>query len=122
VKALIANAPAFNPAGLQSQIGDLDNRVDALEEFAADASDRIARANRRASSGTAAAMAMGGAVIFPDSPLTFTGGFSTYEGAYAAALQVNAMIAPKAAVNIGVAKGFNKEGKTGARVAFSFGL
>ena len=31
------------------------------------------------------------------------------------------MVSPNAAFNAGVAKGFNKDGKVGARVGFTFG-
>jgi hypothetical protein len=39
----------------------------------------------------------------------------TYRGAYAGAIQIGAMVSPNPAFNAGIAKGFNKGGKVGAR-------
>jgi hypothetical protein len=50
-----------------------------------------------------------------------TGNLGTYGGAVAGALQIGAMVSESAAVNAGVAKGFNRDGKVGARVGFTFG-
>ena len=99
----------------------LDGRVDTLELVALDFGDDLRRVDRRASAGTATAIALGGNAFLPDKKFNLTGNMGLYRGAYAGAIQVGAMISPNAAVNAGVAKGFNRGGKVGARVGFTFG-
>ena len=48
-------------------------------------------------------------------------GLSWRELAVAGAIQMGAMVSDSVAVNAGVAKGFNKDGKLGGRVGFTFG-
>jgi len=59
--------------------------------------------------------------FLPDEQFNVTANMGVYAGAVAGALQVGAMVSPNAAVNAGVAKGFNKNGKVGARAAVTFG-
>ncbi len=69
----------------------------------------------------AVAIALSGNSFLPGKQFNVTGNVGTYRGAYAAALQVGAMVSESAAVNAGIAKGFNRDGKVGARVGFTFG-
>ena len=102
-------------------VAGLDSRVDTLELLALDFDDRLDRVDERASAGTAVAIAMGGNTLIPGKQFSLTGNVGTYRGAHAAALQIGAMIGENAAFNAGVATGFNKGGKFGARAGFTFG-
>ena len=66
--------------------------------------------------------AMCGATIFPDRPATLTANLGTYGGAVAGSMQLNALVKPNLALNAGLATGFNKRGKVGARFGLSIGL
>ena len=59
---------------------------------------------------------------FDEGLFSLTGNVGTYRGAHAAALQIGAMIGENASFNAGIATGFNKGGKFGARAGFSFGF
>ena len=87
----------------------------------ADLEGRIDRVDRRASAGTATAIALSGNSFLPGKSFNLTGNLGTYRGAHAGALQIGAMVSESAAINAGVAKGFNKGGKVGARVGFTIG-
>ena len=90
-----------------------------LEDIAIN--NRIDDANDRAASGSAVAIAMGGAMFLPDKTFNLTGNMGLYRGAWAGAMNVGAMISPNAAINAGIGAGFNKKGKVGARAGFTFG-
>jgi hypothetical protein len=60
-------------------------------------------------------------MFLPGKTFNLTGNVGAYRGAVAAALQFGAMVSENAAVNAGIAKGFNKNGKTGLRAGFTFG-
>ena len=47
-----------------------------------------------------------------------SGNVGSYRGAYAGALNFGALVNESVALNAGVAKGFNKGGKVGARVLY----
>ena len=64
---------------------------------------------------------MSGNAFLPGMKFNLTGNVATYGGAHAAAIQMAAMVSPRAAINAGVATGFNKGGKTAVRVGFTFG-
>ena len=102
-------------------VSGLDTRVDALESLALDFDDRLDRVDDRASAGTAVAIALGGNGFIPGKQFNITGNVGTYRGASAGALQIGAMIGENMAVNAGIATGFNKGGKVGARAGITFG-
>jgi hypothetical protein len=94
-------------ADLQDAVVVLDNHIDNVDE--------------RASSGTAVAIAMGGATFLPNTSFNLTGNVGYYRKAWAGALNLGALVSPNAAVNAGVGFGFNHGGKVGARAGFTFG-
>jgi trimeric autotransporter adhesin len=83
--------------------------------------NRIRRADRRASGGTAVAIAMGGAMFLPDKTFNLTGNLGLYRSKLAGAVNLGALIGSSAAFNAGVGSGFNHNGKVGARAGFTFG-
>ena len=76
----------------------------------------------RAAAGTAAAVALSGGMFLPGKSFNLTGNVGAYRGAVAAALQVGALVSDNAAVNAGLAHGFNKGGKTALRAGFTLGF
>ena len=108
-------------SALQATDAALDSRVDALELIATDLDERIERVDDRASAGTAAAVALSGAMFLPGKSFNLTGNVGTYRGAHAAALQFGALVSGNVAVNAGIGHGFNKGGKTALRAGFTIG-
>jgi len=106
---------------LQAADAALDTRVDTLELIATDLDERIGKVDDRASAGTAAAVALSGAMFLPGKTFNLTGNVGSYRGAHAAALQFGALVSDNVAVNAGVAHGFNKGGKTALRAGFTIG-
>lgn len=111
-----------------TQISDLqaadvafDSRIGALELLAGDLDERIGKVDDRASAGTAAAVALSGAMFLPGKSFNLTGNIGTYRGARAAAVQFGALVGNNVALNAGIAKGFNKGGKTALRAGFTIG-
>ena len=109
-------------AGLQAFDVAVGNRVGTLESDVDNLDNRIDRFGKRLSSGTATAIALSGGAFLPDKQFNVTANMGVYGGAVAGALQVGAMVSPNAAVNAGVAKGFNKNGKIGARAGVTLGF
>ena len=66
--------------------------------------------------------ALVGGSLLPGKKFNLTANVGTYGGAYAGALQVGAMVSESVATNAGVAKGFNRDGKTAARAGFTLGF
>lgn len=108
-------------SALQAADMALDSRVDTLELLAAELDDRIGDVDDRASAGTAAAVALSGAMFLPGKSFNLTGNVGTYRGAHAAALQFGALVSDRVALNAGIAHGFNKGGKTALRAGFTIG-
>jgi len=108
-------------SALQAADTLLDTRVDTLELIASGLDDRIDRIDDRASAGTAAAVALSGAMFLPGKTFNLTGNVGTYRGAHAAALQFGALVSDNVAINAGVAHGFNRGGKTALRAGFTIG-
>jgi len=99
----------------------LDARIDALGGRVDEIDSRLDRMEDHVRSGTAVALAMGGAAFLSDMKFNLTANVATYGGAHAGAMQVGALINPHVAINAGVASGFNKYGKTAARAGVTFG-
>jgi autotransporter adhesin len=106
---------------LQAADTAFDTRIDALEALAVGFDEDLDRIDDRASAGTAAAVALSGAMFLPGKSFNLTGNVGTYRGAHAAALQFGALVSDNVAVNAGIAHGFNKGGKTALRAGFTFG-
>ena len=120
-----AEALLFTPAGVTPVIGEDVRqliRVTSLEAFQAQTSLTLADLDREIDGSTAVAVAMSGNAFMPGHDVNLTGNIGTYNGAVAASLQLGVMLSPNAAVNVGVSTGFNKGGKTAARVGFTLGL
>jgi hypothetical protein len=99
----------------------LGDRVSALEAVTADLDDRFDRAGNRADAGTATAVALSGAMFLPGKTFNLTGNVGAYHGAVAGALQIGALVSDTVAVNAGIAKSFNKGGRTAMRAGFTLG-
>lgn len=106
---------------LQAADAAFDTRVDTLELLATDLDERIGKVDDRASAGTAAAVALSGAMFLPGKTFNLTGNVGSYRGAHAAALQFGALVGANVAINAGVAHGFNKGGKTALRAGITLG-
>ena len=103
-----------NVAANSAAIGTLNTQVTHL-------GDAIERLDSSGRAGTATAIALSGNAFLPDQKFNLTGNVATYRGAYAAALQVGALLTPHVAVNAGVSTGLNKNGKAAGRVGFTLG-
>lgn len=108
-------------AALQASDATQNNRLTTLEAASISIGDQIDRVADRAAGGTAVAIALGGNAFLPGKNFNLTGNVGVYRSKVAAALQLGAMIGPNAALNAGVATGFNHDGKVGARAGFTFG-
>jgi hypothetical protein len=114
-------AQATQISALQAADMAFDSRIDTLELLAAELDDRIGKVDDRASAGTAAAVALSGAMFLPGKSFNLTGNVGTYRGAHAAAVQFGALVSDRVALNAGIAHGFNKGGKTALRAGFTIG-
>ena len=121
VAAGTSSTDAVNFAQLSvfvSQMGSVDGRLGQLES-------KFDRLSQLQKSSTAVAVAMGGAVLLPDSSFSLTTNVATnvatYYDAHAGALQLNALVSKRVAFNAGIATGFNKQGKTAGRVGITIG-
>ena len=99
----------------------LDGRVDALETITANLDERFDDVADRSDAGTAAAVALSGAMFLPGKSFNLTGNVGAYRGAVAGAIQLGALVSDMVALNAGVAHGFNKGGKTAIRAGFTLG-
>ena len=101
-------------SALETQVGLLGGRVDTLS-FRLDDLDQSTRG------GIAAAMAMGGMMVVPDSDVSVSLNASTYRGEQGFAGGITARIAPRIYV-AGAVTGSTTRNSTGGRVGVSFGL
>jgi autotransporter adhesin len=128
VAAGVATTDAINVGQLNTALASVGADLTAIENDIIDLQDTdillgdaIRRIDRRASAGTAVAIAMGGNAYLPNSRISFTGNVGYYRKAWAAALNLGALISDGAAFNAGIGYGFNRGGKLGARAGFTFG-
>lgn len=105
----------------QSAIGLLDDRVTSLEAFAFNLEDSLSDINREIDGSTAVAVALSGGTFLPNKRFNITANVGGYDGAWAGAIQANALISDNVALNAGVATGFNRGGQTAVRGGVSFG-
>jgi trimeric autotransporter adhesin len=117
-----------------SQLFATNSRVSALEALNLNASSQIAGLqsglnslegqltlnNRQANGGIAAALALGGAAIVPDSNVSMSFNLSTYRGQQGFSGSAIGKVAPKVYVSGGFA-GSTVKGSTGGRVGVTFG-
>ena len=99
----------------------ISNRIDGVSGRVAALENNMARLDNKIASGTAVAVAMGGAAFLPDTHFNLTANVASYEGARAGSLQLGALISSHVALNAGVAGGFNRGGKTAVRVGVTLG-
>ncbi|WP_265562197.1 YadA-like family protein [Sphingomicrobium arenosum] len=104
-----------------AMLDDHESRIVALENVTFNLGETLGRLDEEIDGSTAVAVAMTGNALIPGKQFAMTGNVGTYNGAWAASLQLGAMVAKDMAVNAGIATGFNKGGKTGARVGFTLG-
>jgi autotransporter adhesin len=97
-----------------AQFGALSNRVDGLEF-------ELGQVDHRTSAGIAAAMALGGTTIVPDSNLSVSFNAAAFRGEQGYSGSIVARVAPKIYVSGGIA-GSSQKKSTGARVGVAFGL
>ncbi|MEP2139214.1 MAG: YadA-like family protein, partial [Erythrobacter sp.] len=100
--------------GLSNSVLALDGRVSGLEFQLQDVEERL-------TGGIAAAMALGGQMIVPDSTVSFSLNASTFQGEQGFAGSVSARLAEKVYISAGVA-GSTASDSTGGRVGVAFGF
>ncbi len=122
VNAGVAATDAVNVSQLNAAVAGVAVDLSGLEAMDEILAGRIGDVDDRSRSGTAVAIAMGGAAFLPDKRFNLTGNVGTYRGAWAGAMNFGAMVGSNAAINAGVGAGFNKKGKVGARVGFTLGF
>jgi trimeric autotransporter adhesin len=108
----------------EDQISNLQSSQEVIDSIVANQGQQIAtlgRGLKQANGGIAAAMALGGTMIVPDSPLSVSFNLSTYRGSQGYSGSVAARVTPKIYISGGVA-GSTVKGSTGGRVGISFGL
>ena len=102
-------------------IAALGGRVTTLEALAVDFDNRLDRLDNEVAAAGAVASALSGAAFIPGKGFNITGNVATYDGAYAGAILIGALIGDNMAFTAGVSHGFNKGGKTAARAGITFG-
>jgi trimeric autotransporter adhesin len=102
---------------LQSGQALIDDNVAALQTGQV----ALGRGLRQANGGIAAAMAMGGTMIVPDSNISLNFNLATYRGQQGFSGAVAARVTPKVYISGGFA-GSTVKGSTGARVGVAFGF
>lgn len=103
------------------QFAALDGRVNALQSGLSDMSFRLDSLDESTSGGIAAAMALGGTMIVPDSNISVTLNGSTYRGEQGFAGSVAARVADRVYISGGIA-GSTAKNSTGGRVGVAFGF
>ena len=100
---------------------DFDGRITALETRTDGLSQRISLIDRQANGGIAAAMAMSGAMIVPDSTMSLSFNLATYGGQRGFSTAFVGRLSEKVYFSGGIA-GSSVKGTTGARVGFAIGF
>ncbi|NWP10104.1 YadA-like family protein, partial [Escherichia coli] len=99
---------------INGQFDTLNNRVNALETA-------TAHGFRRADGGVAAAMALSGTMIVPDSTVSVSFNLATYRGEQGFSGAVAIRAAPRVYLS-GAVAGSTVKGSTGGRVGMAFGF
>jgi autotransporter adhesin len=123
VNAGVLGTDAVNVNQLNAATAGLAADITALEAADVILANRIDDVDDKARSGTAIAIAMGGAAFLPEKKFNVSGNLGFYRGAYAGALNVNVLIGDNLAINGGLGLGFNRggNGDLGGRVGATFG-
>lgn len=120
------SAPSYSIAGgnysnvgsalsaVDSQLNILDNRIDTLQS-------NVNHGFKQVDGGIAAAMALGGSMIVPDSTVSVNFNLATYRGEQGFSGQLAIRAAPRVYVSGGIA-GSTVKGSTGGRVGVAFGF
>ena len=98
-----------------------DAQFDALSTRVAGIEFALEELDNRSRGGIAAAMAMGGMMVVPDSNVSFSASVSTFEGEQGFAGGVSARLAEKVYISASVA-GSTTQDSTGGRVSVAFGF
>ncbi len=127
----VVSAQAAVDAGQNTRLTTLEAlnngssaRVAALETLTGNFGGRISNLeleSRQATGGIAAALALGGAAIVPDSNISMSFNLSTYHGQQGFSGSVIGRVAEKVYISGGVA-GSTVKGSTGGRVGVTFGF
>jgi hypothetical protein len=96
-------------------------RITSLEALVGGIGASVETNRVEANGGIAAAMALGGATIVPDSSVSINFNLSTYRGQQGFAGSIAARVAPKVYVTGGIA-GSTVGGSTGGRVGLAIGF
>jgi trimeric autotransporter adhesin len=98
-----------------------NDRISALEAGQSALSNRVDSNGRAANAGIAAAMALGGTMVVPDSNVTVNFNLANYRGQQGFSGSVVGRVSPKLYVSAGVA-GSTIKGSTGSRIGIAFGF
>jgi hypothetical protein len=101
-------------AAVDNQLSNLDARIDVL-------SASTGRGFRQGNAGIAAAMALGGTMIVPDSTVSVSFNLATYRGQQGYAGMIAVRAAPKVYISGGIT-GSTVSGSAGGRVGVAFGF
>jgi trimeric autotransporter adhesin len=123
-----ANAAIAANAAQDSRLNGMDvlntaqsSRITSLESLVGGFGATIDANRREAEGGIAAAMAMGGAVIVPDSNVSINFNLATYRGQQGFSAAIAGRVSEKVYITGGVA-GSTVKGSTGGRIGIAFGL
>lgn len=101
-------------AARRADVTRLDGRIDDL-------TNRVDQFDSRMRSATAVAVAMSGGTFLPNKTMNLTFNMGHYDGKSALSAQINYLVSQNVALNAGVAKGLNKDGKVALRGGVTFG-
>jgi autotransporter adhesin len=104
-----------------AQFGALEDRVLGLDQRVAGLEFRLEDVDRRASGGIAAAMALGGQMVVPDSDLSVSLNASTFRGEQGFAGSIAARLGERLYLSAGIA-GSSAPESTGGRVGLAVGF
>lgn len=99
----------------------LGNRMTALEDRLDNYDAALNGFDKKIDGATSVAIAMGGTTFLPDMKFNLSTNVGHYGGEQAGSVSFGALVTPHVAINGGIAKGFSKKGKTGARAGVTFG-
>jgi trimeric autotransporter adhesin len=106
---------------LQTSLAVSDQQIVDLQNGMATLNSRVGQVSRESNGGTAAAMAMGGMMVVPDSTWTLGANVATYRGERGFAAGLVGRASQRLYISAGVA-GSSVPGSTGARVGMAIGF
>lgn len=108
------NARIAEDTQMGTRISTLETRLDGYDA-------KIKGFDNKIDGATSVAIAMGGTTFLPDMKFNLSTNVGHYGGEQAGSVSFGALVTPNVAINGGIAKGFTKKGKTGARAGVTFG-